>query len=147
MSIITAFSDGSIFVWFLDTFTLQWKLSLEQLTGPIDSESRKLTTSLLSMTRHSYFATSSDGEVIAYSGLSSTLYVWNIVEKRLMHEIIIPSFQDQWITQIQFLGNTKVIRDSSLFNRLLLFCPMKVHLFLSMHWLPSLSDKCRENTR
>ena len=35
MSIITAFSDGSIFVWFLDTFTLQWKLSLEQMTGPL----------------------------------------------------------------------------------------------------------------
>ena len=74
MSIITAFSDGSIFIWLLDTFTLQWKLSLEQMTGPLNREAKELNASLLSVTRNSYFATSLDGEVIAYSGLYAYFY-------------------------------------------------------------------------
>lgn len=37
------------------------------------------------------------------------MYIWNIVEKRLLHEIVIPLFEDQIITQINFLGNTKVV--------------------------------------
>jgi WD40 repeat protein len=109
MSIITAFSDGSIFVWYLDTFSLQWKLTLEQMTGPLMKEEQLLNEKLLSVTRPSYFACSSDGEIVAYGGLSYTLYVWNVIEKRLMHEIVIPSFEHQWITQIEFLGSSKIV--------------------------------------
>ena len=107
MSIVTAFSDGSIFVWFLDTFTLQWKLTLEQLTGPQPSAIKTMNDDLLAVARSSYFAMSADGEILIYSGLSSTLYVWDISEKRLLHEILIPSFKDQIITQVEFLGSSK----------------------------------------
>jgi hypothetical protein len=39
---------------------------------------------------------------------ASTLYIWSIIEKRLLHEIVIPTFEDQIISQISFLGNTRV---------------------------------------
>jgi len=69
MSIITAFSDGSIFVWYLDTFSLQWKLTLEQMTGPLDPHALKLNNTFLTVARNTAFASSIDGEVIAYCGL------------------------------------------------------------------------------
>ena len=73
VSIITAFEDGSLYVWFLDTFTLNWKLSLEQLAGTVPKEMEEERERLLGLTRKSYFATSSDDEVIAYSGLYAFL--------------------------------------------------------------------------
>ena len=48
---------------------------------------------------------------------ASTLYVWSIIEKRLLHEIVIPTFEDQIISQISFLGNTRVFANCS-FHRL-----------------------------
>ena len=69
MSIVTAFSDGSIFVWFLDTFTIQWKLTLEQIIGSNYVDNVQLNSSLLSIDRSSYFSISNDGEILAYSGL------------------------------------------------------------------------------
>lgn len=69
MSIITAFTDGSIFVWYLDTFTIQWKLTLEQIVGTSLAETKQMNSDLLSIDRTSYFAQSSDGEILAYSGL------------------------------------------------------------------------------
>jgi hypothetical protein len=69
MSIITAFTDGSIFVWYLDTFTIQWKLTLEQIIGSSLEETKQLNSELLSIDRSNYFAISADGEILAYSGL------------------------------------------------------------------------------
>jgi hypothetical protein len=69
MSIITAFTDGSIFVWYLDTFTIQWKLTLEQIIGSSLMETKQLNSELLSIDRTNYFAQSADGEILAYSGL------------------------------------------------------------------------------
>lgn len=69
MSIVTAFTDGGIFVWFLDTFTIQWKLTLEQMIGSNLSDTKQLNSDLLSIDRNSYFALSADGEILAYSGL------------------------------------------------------------------------------
>lgn len=50
----------------MDTFTLQWKLSLEQITGTPFAE---LDAEMLAVVRDSYFASSIDGEILAYSGL------------------------------------------------------------------------------
>ena len=104
VSIIAAFTDGSIFFWTIDTFSLLWKISLEQLAGP-SSEALTDMTKYLKAPRLSHFAVSADGEFFVYCGLSSTIYVWNLFEKRLLHEVLIPSFKDKIIIQIAFLGN------------------------------------------
>jgi hypothetical protein len=39
---------------------------------------------------------------------SSSLFVWSLVEKRLLHEILIPSFQKRVIAQVDFVGSTTV---------------------------------------
>lgn len=91
----------------VDTFNIQWKITLEQMAGsPLGDGLDK--TQLLTSHRFSYFALSYDCEHFAYSGLSSTVYVWNLIEKRLLHEILIPSFQDKLIIQIQFIGTSSV---------------------------------------
>ena len=120
LMICTAFEDGSIFFWSIDSFSLSWKITLSNLVErkPFNSnlssnilDATEFNASMkksLKITRNSYFALSSSGELFAYGGLSSTLYIWNLFEKRLVHEILLPSFQNSIISQIEFLGNTDV---------------------------------------
>ncbi|KAJ3032809.1 hypothetical protein HDV00_007130 [Rhizophlyctis rosea] len=58
---------------------------------------------MMKLPRASVVAVSAVGDVIVYGGISSTLYVWNIVEKRLTHEILIPAFGDGGWMQVKFL--------------------------------------------
>lgn len=133
LMICTAFEDGSIFFWTIDTFSLVWKITLSQLvdssvgpsTGILDvSEFHATMKKSLNVQRNSFFDLSSNGELFAYGGMyillsilnlysSSTVYVWNLFEKRLMHEILIPTFENQHILQLQFLGTTNVTIDAS----------------------------------
>ncbi|KAJ3294809.1 TBC1 domain member 31 [Borealophlyctis nickersoniae] len=91
-------------IWATDTFTLQWKITLDQITGTAPGE-REVETKTLSAFRNSYFTSSASGELLA----GSTVYVWNLVEKRLMHEILIPSFENKLISQIEFIGSTNIV--------------------------------------
>jgi WD40 repeat protein len=117
LMICTAFEDGSIFFWSIDTFSLVWKITLSNLVErkPINSnilDATEFATSMkksLKIPRNSFFSVSANGELFAYGGLSSTLYIWNLFEKRLVHEILIPSFHGSIISQIEFLGNTDVL--------------------------------------
>ncbi|KAI8915528.1 hypothetical protein BC831DRAFT_432109 [Entophlyctis helioformis] len=108
LSIVAAFEDGSIFFWMIDSFSLQWRITLDQMTGAV-SGAEMNTTQLLTSPRFSYFALSYNGELFAFSGLSSTVYVWNMVEKRLLHEILIPAFHSTLIVQIEFVGPTNLL--------------------------------------
>ncbi|KAH6570797.1 hypothetical protein BASA60_007519 [Batrachochytrium salamandrivorans] len=108
LSIVAAFEDGSIFFWMVDSFTLQWKITLDQMADVVpDAEAG--TKKLLSSQRFLYFAISTSGEFFAYSGISSTVYIWNIFERRLMHEILIPAFRETLILQIAFVGTSNII--------------------------------------
>lgn len=124
LMICTSFEDGSIFFWSVDTFSLVWKITLSHLVERkprLDNQEQGGGASMLDATefatamkkslaipRNSFFSLSYSGELFAYGGVSSTLYVWNLFEKRLMHEILIPSFEGHVISQIEFLGNTDV---------------------------------------
>jgi WD40 repeat protein len=108
VSIIGAFTDGSIFFWTIESFSLLWKISLEQLAGP-ETETLTEMKRFLSSTRNSHFSISASGEYLAYGGLSSTLYVWNLFEKRLLHEIVIPLYKEKLIIQVDFIGPTNIV--------------------------------------
>lgn len=106
--IIAAFNDGSIFFWTISSFSLLWKISLDQLSAPL-TETSFLNSMNFTSPRTNYFTISESGEYFAYGGISSTLYIWNLFEKRLLHEILIPSFREKIIVQIQFIGNTNTV--------------------------------------
>jgi WD40 repeat protein len=107
MMLCASFVDGSVYFWTLE-FSLLWKISLAQLAVP-DSELSLTMCNNLSIERFSYFALSDNGEYFAYIGLSSCVYIWNLFEKRLVHEILIPSFEGKMIAQAQFLSITNVL--------------------------------------
>lgn len=66
--IIAAFSDGSIFFWTIDSFSLLWKISLDQIAGP-DTEIFDELSKHLSYPRINHFGVSNSGEFFAYGGL------------------------------------------------------------------------------
>ncbi|KAL2919956.1 hypothetical protein HK105_200022 [Polyrhizophydium stewartii] len=108
VSIIAAFEDGSIFFWTIDTFSLQWKITLDQMSDAA-SDAETNVAQLLASNRLSYFALSQNGELFVYGGISSTVYVWNMVERRLLHEILIPAFREMIIVQIAFVGSSSIL--------------------------------------
>ncbi len=90
-------------MWHTATFQARWKISLEQYMQ-LDT----LHPQLAGIPRTNYFATSQDGGVLVYGGLHSTLLVWSIRDKALLHEISIPQLKDKCIVQLVFIGDTKV---------------------------------------
>jgi WD40 repeat protein len=66
--IVAAFRDGSIFFWTVDSFSLLWKISLDQLAGP-SSETKNNINKQLNTQRTNYFAISESGEFFVYTGL------------------------------------------------------------------------------
>ncbi|ORY31167.1 hypothetical protein BCR33DRAFT_724099 [Rhizoclosmatium globosum] len=115
-SIVTAFNDGSILIWDSELFNLRWKISLERFApNPTDGSTigtesdADFRTKLMIIPRSNYFAVSAGDELMVYGGLSSSIYVWNLAEKRLMHEILIPSFKKRIISQIEFVGNSNIV--------------------------------------
>ncbi|KAJ3385682.1 TBC1 domain member 31 [Entophlyctis sp. JEL0112] len=105
-AIITAFNDGSILIWDSETFGLRWKITLENILPTKDDPSWADTRMLIP--RISQFSVSHNEELMAYCGLSSSIYVWNLFEKRLLHEILIPAFKKTVISQIEFIGTSTV---------------------------------------
>ncbi|RKO83636.1 WD40-repeat-containing domain protein [Blyttiomyces helicus] len=67
-TIITSFADGNIIVWTTESFTMQWKITLEQLAGSLDEVAADAAR-LLSAPRVAYFALSRSGELLVYAGL------------------------------------------------------------------------------
>ncbi|KAJ3094759.1 hypothetical protein HK100_006023 [Physocladia obscura] len=92
-----------------------------QMHSETDPEFRN---NVILIPRTSYFAVSANDEFMAYGALlvfstfrlflnpsvhsSSSIYVWNLTEKRLLHEILIPAFKNRIIAQIEFVGNSAV---------------------------------------
>nr|KAJ3421654.1 TBC1 domain member 31 [Polyrhizophydium stewartii] len=118
VSIIAAFEDGSIFFWTIDTFSLQWKITLDQMSDAA-SDAETNVAQLLASNRLSYFALSQNGELFVYGGISSTVYVWNMVERRLLHEILIPAFREMIIVQIAFVGSSSLPENRAGYEALL----------------------------
>lgn len=110
--IIAAFTDGNIFFWTIESFSLLWKINLTLLANP-STESMQELSDTLQATRINHFCISSSGEYFAYGGISSKIHVWNLFEKRLVHEILIPLFNGTFIIQVNFLGTTNVLYRSS----------------------------------
>ncbi|KAJ3407502.1 TBC1 domain member 31 [Chytriomyces hyalinus] len=118
-AIVTAFNDGSILIW--DTFTvnLRWKISLDRFAANLEqqppghslsgNDKNSRTHFHVYQSRTSYFSTSANDEYLVYGGIDSSVTVWNLIEKRLVHEIVIPDFKKRIISQIEFLGNSNVI--------------------------------------
>ncbi|KAI8850295.1 hypothetical protein BC829DRAFT_389720 [Chytridium lagenaria] len=75
-------------------FAVRWKITLERFAADL-AEMPDESNRLMMMPRTNYIALSGDGELMMYGGLSSSLYVWSLVEKRLIHEIL-------------FIGNTSI---------------------------------------
>ncbi|KAI8894406.1 WD40-repeat-containing domain protein [Globomyces pollinis-pini] len=105
--ICAAFEDASVYFWTVDTFSLIWKITLSKL-GDTTSET-SLDVNTESIIRNSYFALSNNGELFVYTGTSSTVYVWNLFEKRLLHEIIIPAFESKFIQQVSFISSSNIL--------------------------------------
>ncbi|KAJ3108872.1 TBC1 domain member 31 [Phlyctochytrium planicorne] len=91
-SVVTAFNDGTILIWDSDSFSVRWKVTIERFAANL-MDSPDETTRLMTMPRTNYVAISYDGELMAYGGL-------------LLREILIPSFKDRIISQVEFIGNT-----------------------------------------
>ncbi|KAI9203502.1 uncharacterized protein BJ171DRAFT_509794 [Polychytrium aggregatum] len=106
-SIVSCFSDGSILLWSLESFSLSWKISLDQLD--LQPSSALSQREFLLVDRTSCMAQSHDSELIVYAALPSALYVWSASEKRLLHELVIPAFKDQLFYQIEFIAGTKLV--------------------------------------
>ncbi|KAI8587831.1 WD40-repeat-containing domain protein [Geranomyces variabilis] len=101
-SIITAFTDAKIIVWTTDTFVAQWNIDLGALLGePVIA---------VGLNKENCLSLSRDGELMVFAGLAGgeKIYVWNMVERRLIHEISIPALEGKEIVQIEFLGSSTV---------------------------------------
>jgi Rab-GTPase-TBC domain len=86
------------------------KISLSTLTKtPSSPEFVNQAAQSLKHSRKSYFDISYSGELFVYGGLSSAVYVWNLFEKRLVHEILLPSLKSTHLIQISFLGNSNIL--------------------------------------
>lgn len=96
--ILATFSDGTLFIWNSETCELDWKLSLQVPVGDTHF-------------RFNYFAVSNDSSLIAFSGATnSSIFVWNLPEKRLLHEIVVPTFKgNRTVVQINFIGATSAV--------------------------------------
>ncbi|KAJ3185626.1 TBC1 domain member 31 [Geranomyces variabilis] len=101
-SIVTAFADAKIIVWTTDTFVAQWNIDLGALLGEPVMAAGLNKENCLSMSK--------DGELMVFAGLAGgeKIYVWNMVERRLIHEISIPALEGTEIVQIEFLGSSTV---------------------------------------
>ncbi|KAJ3027429.1 UNVERIFIED_CONTAM: TBC1 domain member 31 [Siphonaria sp. JEL0065] len=115
-SIVTAFNDGTILIWDSETFNLRWKISLERFAPNLkdgstlgNDDDNDFRSKLMLIPRTCYFSVSANDELLVYGGLSASIYVWNLTEKRLMHEILIPAFKKRIIAQIEFIGNTNIV--------------------------------------
>ncbi|OAJ43788.1 hypothetical protein BDEG_27108 [Batrachochytrium dendrobatidis JEL423] len=106
--IIIAMSDKSIHCYNIDSLNLQWKITLDQMSS-VTPGTELDSNGLLKALRVSYFDMVKGGDLLAYAGLSSTVYVWNLVEKRLLHEILVPAFRDTYIAQLAFVGSTNIL--------------------------------------
>jgi WD40 repeat protein len=84
--IVTYFYNGSVLLWDIENFNLLWKVQLPEpaATGPL-VPNRPLSQLLLSRDEN-LMVVSSNIDI-------PSVFVWNVREKVLIHEITIPSFQ------------------------------------------------------
>ncbi|KAI9105257.1 hypothetical protein DFS34DRAFT_598702 [Phlyctochytrium arcticum] len=116
-TIITGFTDSSILVWQSDTFALHWKITLEMVQNPgpdrgldeILGDKEDEDQVLITQTAKNCMAISKNGEVLVYGGRGWTVYVWNMAEKVLLHEILVPAFENKEIIQAEFLGTSNIV--------------------------------------
>ncbi|TPX59801.1 hypothetical protein PhCBS80983_g02246 [Powellomyces hirtus] len=93
------FIDGKILVWSTDTFITQWHIDLGVILGETIS---------VGLNKENCLSLSRNGELMVYAAYSSKLYVWNMVERRLIHEVTIPALEGTDIVQLEFLGSSNV---------------------------------------
>lgn len=98
--ITTAFEDASLCIWESDTFNLKWKLSRDRAPD---------THAALLLHTKGCHACNLDGSLFAVSGPGGSLLVWDLFERRFLHEIHIGQFgKDASIKQLGFLGSTNI---------------------------------------
>jgi WD40 repeat protein len=93
-------------MWSCDTFSLTWKVQTLSLVPSIE-DIRDINKGL-EYPRISPFTISPDSEVLAYYGSSSSVFVWDLREKRLIHEIVIPSLKEQLFIHGKFISKQEV---------------------------------------
>ncbi|KAI9356508.1 hypothetical protein DFJ73DRAFT_822843 [Zopfochytrium polystomum] len=109
-SVITAFNDGTILFWDSQTFHVRWKISIDIFAADLEDHPPSQEASrAFAVPRTRHFAVSVDGEYMVYAGLVASIYVWSLVEKRLIHEILIPQFGSRLVSQVEFVGNTTYV--------------------------------------
>lgn len=118
---MTVFHDGSVLFWDLETFGLQWKVSLGDSVQASPSLYPPATTTDRPQPPYKHLAITSDQQymVVAFADFqktdqsttsSASVYVWNVQEKNLLHEITIPSFEKAGgIASIHFVGKTTIL--------------------------------------
>ena len=97
--LVVSFADGTTSVWQLNNFKLYWKLALPDFA--VTSEN-KAPTQPMSM----------HGAVIALASNHKhpAIYVWDLRDRTLLHEIAIPSMmEDGGIAQIAFVGKRPLL--------------------------------------
>lgn len=102
MYVSTSFDDGTICIWESDSFHLKWKLSLNDF--PRDAFSDILAFNLTSC-----HACSFHGHILVYACAKHTLLVWDLVERRFMHEIKVLQFNGTSIKQLEFVAETDTV--------------------------------------
>ncbi|KAJ3273343.1 TBC1 domain member 31 [Terramyces sp. JEL0728] len=95
MMICALFEDASVYFWSVDTVSLIWKIK------------PNIPTAINEKT--DYFDVDFSGELFVYGNSSNLIFVWNLFEKRLMHEIVIPVFENKHIIQYSFLHTTHML--------------------------------------
>ena len=89
-------------MWVTESFDLQWRISLQELNHSQIIEN--FSTIGLSRCHSSSFT----GEFLVYGGMTSSLLVWNLFEKRFLHEIQLAQFDGKDIVHLEFVHNTTV---------------------------------------
>ncbi|KAJ3087552.1 hypothetical protein HK102_010791 [Quaeritorhiza haematococci] len=115
-NIITSFNDATILIWSTDGFQLQWRITLERFAATSmispsgdDTPMSEVLSKNQAVTRNTCFASSYGGDFLVYAGLLNTIFVWNLVEKTMIHELDITSFSGTTIKQVEFVGASQIV--------------------------------------
>lgn len=113
---IASFHDYTLIIWNCETFDIVWKKvqSTSSVVPLVDQVYQN------NLSRFNAFSCSTNMQLLAYYGLyiysirvvylntsrKSSVFIWNLLDYRLVHDIIVPSMENDYYIHSVFLGNT-----------------------------------------
>lgn len=107
--IIASFVNGNILIWNSETFTMEWKISLEALKKSEGLSSFPKEHFPTNLQNTSLLVMSKDSSQLVYGGMGSTLFIWNANEKVLKYELNLTILKGSTLKRIEFIGNKKMV--------------------------------------